>query len=97
MPGLVSARRRVPHRGAGSIPVHSICYYAFTSFVFFVGLELDLGLWMIFLYQKERGREGGRERERERERVRQTDKQTDRETDRQADRKKEQGQRGQER
>ena len=50
MPGLVSARRWVPHRGAGSIPVHSICCNVFTSFVLFVGLELDLGLWLIFLY-----------------------------------------------
>ena len=40
----------MPHRGAGSIPVHSICCNVFTSFVLFVGLELDLGLWLIFLY-----------------------------------------------
>ena len=50
MPGFVSARRWVPHRGAGSIPVHSICSYVFTSLVLFVDLELDLGLWLIFLY-----------------------------------------------
>ena len=40
----------MPHRGAGSIPVHSICCNVFTPFVLFVGLELDLGLWLIFLY-----------------------------------------------
>ena len=37
-------------RSAGSIPLHSICCYVSTSFDLFVGLELDLGLWLIFLY-----------------------------------------------
>ena len=32
------------------IPVHSICCNVFTFFALFVGLELDLGLWLIFLY-----------------------------------------------
>ena len=32
------------------IPVHSICCNVFTTFVLFVGFELDLGLWLIFLY-----------------------------------------------
>ena len=40
----------MPHRGAGSIPINSICCNVFTSFVLFVGLELDLGFWLIFLY-----------------------------------------------
>ena len=43
MPGLASARRWVPYRGAGSIPVHSSCAHVFASSVLFVGLELDLG------------------------------------------------------
>ena len=34
--------------GAGSIPVHSICCNVFTSFVLYVGLELDLGLSSFF-------------------------------------------------
>ena len=50
LPGLISARRWVPHRGAGSMPVRSICSNVFASFVSFVGLELDLGLWLIFLF-----------------------------------------------
>ena len=38
------------YRGAGSTPVHSICPNIFTSLSsYFVGLELDLGLWWIFL------------------------------------------------
>ena len=42
------ARRWVPLRGAGSIPVHSICSNVFTSFALFVGIKLDLGLWFYF-------------------------------------------------
>ena len=78
-------------RGAGSF--QRLCPDVFTPFVLFVGVKLDLDLWLFFsiLERKIELRERGREKEREGEREREGKRERERERERKSEREKERG------